>query len=307
LADILDRMGAKAGIGLMIVGLFVSLLVLFARRRPAASAPAHADATFRVQTTNRGRTVGIEEIRQRLEDTKAYDKGSIDTFLESLKAQYGDEAPAVEVVKRLRKLQSSTGGTASAFASESAPGASAAGSEAGKTPDGIRVESTPGGFLLRASCGSFVGGLVWVVFVGVLTAIPFRLWGDLIRGVWTDEGVSWSIAAFLSIWAGVVLYVAAMGAFAFFGEIRIGKEGDRGEIFSGIGRVGRTHRLRWSEFSSVGERDVAAYSSGRSTRTTHYVGLSGTSNEYKFGSELSGEERAFVIAFLREHVFGNSP
>ena len=117
--------------------------------------------------------------------------------------------------------------------------------------------------------------------------------------------MSWPIAAFLAIWAGAVLYVASMGALSFFGEIRIAKEGDSGEIFTGIGRVGRTHRLLWSEFSGVGERDEAAWSSGRSSRTTHYVDLTGTSKQYEFGSELTAPQRAFVIAFLRERVFGS--
>jgi hypothetical protein len=97
-----------------------------------------------------------------------------------------------------------------------------------------------------------------------------------------------------------------MGAVASFREIRIAKTGDSGEIFTGIGRVGRTHRLLWSDFSGVGDRELATYSSGRFSRTTHYVGLNGTSMEYKFGSELNRQQPAFVIAFLREHVFAQA-
>ena len=85
-----------------------------------------------------------------------------------------------------------------------------------------------------------------------------------------------------------------MGAVASFREIRIAKTGDSGEIFTGIGRVGRTHRLLWSDFSGVGDRELATYSSGRFSRTTHYVGLNGTSMEYKFGSELNRQQQAFV-------------
>jgi hypothetical protein len=107
---------------------------------------------------------------------------------------------------------------------------------------------------------------------------------------------------------GGFLLTASCGSFVGgFVWTVIAKEGDGGEIFTGIGRVGRTHRLRWSEFSGVGDRDVAAYSSGRFSRTNHYVGLSGTSKEYKFGAELTDEQRAFVITFLHEHVFGSDP
>jgi hypothetical protein len=49
--------------------------------------------------------------------------------------------------------------------------------DAEKTPDGIGFEFTPGGFLLRASCRDIVTGLLWTVFVGVLAALLFILWG----------------------------------------------------------------------------------------------------------------------------------
>jgi hypothetical protein len=117
----------------------------------------------------------------------------------------------------------------------------------------------------------------------------------MILGVWTDDGFSWGPATFLAVWAGAVLYVyvAGMGAVASFGEIRIAKTADSGEIFTGIGRMGRTHRLLWSDFSSVGYKD-------------HYVGLNGTSKEYKFGSDLNRQQQAFVIAFLRQHLFAKN-
>ena len=99
-----------------------------------------------------------------------------------------------------------------------------------------------------------------------------------------------------------------MGAVAIFGEIRIAKAGDRGEIFTGIGRAGWTHRLLWSEFYRRKRPErLSSGSSATSSQTTHYVGLNGKSKNYQFGSELSAERQEFVIAFLREHVFGIPP
>jgi hypothetical protein len=123
--------------------------------------------------------------------------------------------------------------------------------------------------------------------------------GDLIRLVWTDEGPSfWLTCAFLAIWAGAVLYVGATAAVGLFGEIPIAKDGDRGGIFTGIGRVGWTHRLQWSEFDGVAERDVDSVSTGSSTHTSHYVGLNGPGKRYKFGSEMTKQQQVFVIAFF---------
>lgn len=94
---------------------------------------------------------------------------------------------------------------------------------------------------------------------------------------------------------------------ALFGEVRIAKAADSGEIFTGIGRAGWTHRLRWSDFYGASNRAVGSASSRRfASHTTHYVGLNGTSKSYKFGSELSEPQRAFVIPFLRQRVFGVS-
>ena len=245
--------------------------------------------------------MSIEEIRQKLEDSRALYPGAdpqafdrtVDNLVASLRAQYGEDIPVVEVVKVLRTLSFPTAPLAPS-------------QNAGKPPDGINVEWTLAGFVLNASRRSIIGGMMWAAFVGALVAIPFRLWGGLILGAWTNEGASlWLANAFLAIWAGGVLYVAAIGAVSFFGEIRIVKEGDSGEIFTGVGKIGRTRRVLWSDFYGAGDRGAVSVSSRGFDHTTHYVRLNGTSKNYKFGSELTAEQQAFVIAFLREHVFGS--
>lgn len=300
--------------------LFVVLLALLLRRRPAASGPIGPEFSYGARPTSRSRTLSIEEIRQRLDNAKDNYKGdreafarAIEPFVASLRSQYGEQVPAVEVAKHLREFPFPAAEAVSALQnaeplghSLAVPGAGATGGETEKTPDGVSVELTLGGFVLRVSTKSFIGGAMWLFFVGALCAIPFVLWGDLIRGVWTDGGLNWLTGAFLTIWAGAVLYAAALGAVGCFGEIRVEKDGDSGEIFTGIGRVGRTHRLWWSEFHGASDRAVSSVSSGNFNHTSHYVGLNGSSSNYKFGSELSTEQQAFVIAFLRGHVFGTN-
>lgn len=274
----LNRVGARAIIGLLVVA-------------------AHHDMT-----------ISIEEIRQRLENAKTHYQGkdpegfnkAMDNFVASLRARYGEQVPVVDAARLMRELRLPV-----VEAAATAPSAGATGADREKAPDGVRFEWTPGGFLLRVSCGSLITGAPWAIFAGLLVAIPFILWGDLIRGVWTDEGLSfWMTSAFLAIWAGAVLWVCATAAVGLFGEIRIAKDGGRGEIFTGIGRVGWTHRVQWSEFEGVSEREVQSASSGRSSHTSRYVGLNGKSKRYRFGSEMTEEQRAFVIQFLGEHVFG---
>ena len=78
----------------------------------------------------------------------------------------------------------------------------------------------------------------------MIGSLPFVLWWDLIRGVWTDTGFSfWLTCGFLAIWAAAFVYTAVLALMPLFGEIRIMKAGDRGEIFTGIGKLGAGIRL----------------------------------------------------------------
>jgi hypothetical protein len=269
-------------------------------------------------SADRGNTASVAEVRQMLETAKAHYKGkdsqafdkAIDNVAASLTEKFGEAVPFVDVIKALRNLPLHSGETAATVAPAKAPSeaAASAGSAWDRTPDGVRFEWTPGGFLLRASCRSTVGAVLRVGFAGLLAVLPFRLWGDLIRGLPTDQGMSfWLTGAFLAIWAGAILYIVATAAFELLGEIRIAKTGDRGEIFTGIGTLGWTHRLRWRDFDGVSDRAVAAVSSGKFSNTTHSVSLNATLKPYRFGSALTAQQREFAIAFLRQHVFASAP
>jgi hypothetical protein len=263
--------------------------------------------------TNHGRVISIEEIRQRLENSKAHYHGTdlqaldkaTDNAVAALRTRYGDQIPARDAIKFLREFPFPIGDTSPAPRSD--PGV-LDGKNANEkiAPEGVNIERTPVGFLLRASCRSFAGGLVGICLAVLLCVIPFRVFPDLIRSVWQAQGLSlWLGGAFLAAWAAGAVYALVTGSIAAFGEVRITKTGDSGEIFTGIGQAGWTHSLRWSDFYGVGDRAVASASNRRFGHTTHYIGLNGTSKSYKFGSELDEDKRAFVIAFLRDNVFGS--
>jgi len=300
--------------------LFVLLLSQVLHTHSAAAATAHAGLAFGAGMTARRKTISVEEISQILRNEKANYHGDdraafgseIDAFVESLRSQYGEQVPALEAVKLVNNFQRHASERASASRTtevprQQAPPRAATSSPAGKSmPEGVSYESRPDGFELRASCRSLFVGLLFLVLAGALGAIPFFVWRDMIQGVWTHEyqgATFWMASAFLSAWTGGVLYAASMGAIGLFGEIRIAKTGDSGEVFTGIGWVGRTHRVLWSDYYGAGDREVGS-ASLRSTHTTHYVGLNGRTKGYRFGSELNAAQQAFVIAFLRKQVFG---
>jgi hypothetical protein len=128
---------------------------------------------------------------------------------------------------------------------------------------------------------------------GVLSSLPFVLWWDLIRGVWTDQRASfWTTLAFLAVWAAAIGYADAVALVSLFGEIRITKAGDDGAIFTGIGKLGWTHRFRWSQFQGVSDMESLVDANGR-TAVTRYIVLIAPSKRYKFGWQLPDDRRAY--------------
>lgn len=250
------------------------------------------------------RTIPISEARLRFERVKAAYKESdsvafsrkVDDCLSAIEKQYGTEVPASALVKAISNLKNAVPDPAAKTGAAQRAAASAASSEG--PPGGIHIERTPVGFVLRASAGSFGYAITWLVFAGVLALLPFRLGGEInsesFRG---GQGIAWII------WASALLVLIGVAAFAWFGQIRITMTGSHGEIFSGLGLLGRTHRFEWSDFSDVRDHEFQ-YTGRRTTRTGHDIQLSGPSASYRFGKDLGDAPRAFIVAFLRKEALG---
>lgn len=173
-----------------------------------------------------------------------------------------------------------------------------------KPPQGVRFEKTQDGFLLRASCRSFIDAVMRVGLAGVVSWLPFGLWWDLIRNFWTYEGSTfWFTCIFLGVWAAAIAYTDWIALMSLFGEIRVTKAGRSGEIFAGIGKVGRTRRISWGDFNGVREIETKTESNGH-TSVTRYVTLDAPSRHYRFGWQLPEDRRMFIVQALREHAFG---
>jgi len=285
-------MGARPWIGLLLFALALSGLIPFLRRRVRAS-----------KTANPGRTILVEEIRQRFDVALAgyhgEDREAVQNAFESgvvlLRAKYGDQVPSLEALRFLRSLP----------LPQSTPDPKMPPPQAAEDPaDGLTVEWTAMGFLLRAAPRDLVSFALWLAFAGLMVLLPFRIWDDLLRDAW-EAGLHFSGAGlFLGLWGLGALCFVAMGVMALAGEIRIAKAGDQGEIFKGIGCLGRTHRFRWSDFDTAGLREVAVPSSkGRYEHVDHEVSLSGRAGRYDFGRNLSYRQQEFVAAFLGKHGF----
>jgi hypothetical protein len=160
-------------------------------------------------------------------------------------------------------------------------------------PGGVWFKQTPNGFLLRALCISFAESVQRVVLAVVVSSLPFVLWWELIRDLWTYEGLNfWFTLFFLAVWTAGIGYADILALMALFGEIRITKNNDQGEIFTGIGKVGLTHRFTWSEFQGL-----------RRTDSCLNIELISPTKSYIFGWQLPDLRQSFIVTTLREHVY----
>ena len=250
-------------------------------------------------------TVTINELRQKMDNARAAYQGddpagfaeSLESAISALQAQYGDHVPLVAVVKALHNLPAEGKKAAPAPPDPNA---------AARQPDGITVEQTLAGFHLRAVNKSYGTALIWLVFVGALAAVPFRAFPDLIREIIHGEGTTlWLGGAFLAAYAALVLCFAWTGAVGAFGEVRITRAGENGAIFWGIGSIGRKWEIHWSEFHGAADQNVGYLTSGGNTRRDYYVALTGSPKRVRFGNNLSDAQRAFIVMYLQEQVFGS--
>ena len=171
-------------------------------------------------------------------------------------------------------------------------------------PYGAWFDPTAEGFRLRALCRSFESVVMRVGLAGVLTSLPYVLWWDLIRGVWYEEGPGfWLTIGFLSIWAAAIIYVDAIALLTLFGEIRITRENDQGEIFIGIKNVGWRRRFSWSDYHDA---SVVKSRSSRSGGITSYLALHAPSKLYKFGWMVPEERQQFLVSMLQQHAFASA-
>jgi hypothetical protein len=250
------------------------------------------------------RTIPISEARQRFERVKAaYQEPDsvefsrkVDACLAGLGKHYGAEVPISALVKAISDLKNAR--PDSATKTGALPLAAESATAPKGPPGGIRIERTPVGFVLRVSAGSFGYAIAWLVFAGVLAVLPFRLGAEInSESFQGGQGMAWIL------WAAALLVLIGAAVFAWFSQIRIAKTGGHGEIFSGLGPLGRTRHFEWGDFSDVRDNEFAQTGT-RTTRTGHDIELSGPSASYRFGKDLDDAPRAFIVAFLREEALG---
>jgi len=170
---------------------------------------------------------------------------------------------------------------------------SAAMIDPGAGPPGTRYERTARGFVAKASVLSWSSAIWGTVTCFFCWTVYGAALGPILRGGKLS-------AAQLVVIPHMLVGVWLIGAtiFQVLGCVRITREDDDLEIFTGIGPVGRRRKLAWS-----GIRDVHLESRRTGRNNATYIVLDGV-NRMSFASSLTEERRRFLLDVIRKEFAG---
>jgi len=161
------------------------------------------------------------------------------------------------------------------------------------TPSGARFELRPGGFIAQATTRSWQA----------LFLVPFTcVWvGGSVGMIYGRQLIQWrfdqeaSLLGLPFLGGSVLLVLYCMVAVA--GVVRVTREAEELEIFTGVGAIGWRRRYCWSDIRTVKE-EVRPGTGRRGRNQTRHIVLDGNTRA-TFGSMLSNERRYFLIKVIR--------
>lgn len=161
-----------------------------------------------------------------------------------------------------------------------------------RPPSGAWLRQTGSGFELGATTRS---GAAFIL-------VPFTLFwsGVSLGGIYGTQiykgEFDWKLCLFgLPFLAGSAFLIPA-ALMAIFGRVRVRSEGDRGEVFAGIGPLGWRRRFRWNEIQAV-RRAQTKWQQNR--RHLPLIELVREPKPVRFGSQLSAPRQDFMLAALK--------
>jgi len=164
-----------------------------------------------------------------------------------------------------------------------------------RPPRGVTVEELPNSFTITATTRHPIAFFL----------VPFMcVWsGGSLGGFYGSQIASGEFSLLPSLiglpFLGGTILFGSIALMSVCGKVRIRVEGDQGDIFTGVGCVGRRKRFDWSQVSTVSEQ----WGNVRHP-TNHggaYIALDGQ-QRVKFGVMLNDERRYFVVNVLKQFL-----
>lgn len=160
----------------------------------------------------------------------------------------------------------------------------------------------PAGTWLRQMGGGFEVGATTRSAVGFFL-VPFTLlWsGGSLGGIYGTQiykgALDWKLCLFGLPFLLGSLFLVPFALMCVCGKIAVRREGDRGEVFTGIGRIGWTRRFRWSDVKAV-RRSVTKWKQNH--RNVPLIEIELETKSLRFGSQLSSQRREFLLRALKQ-------
>jgi hypothetical protein len=160
----------------------------------------------------------------------------------------------------------------------------------------------PGGTWLRQMGGGFEVGATTRSALAFFM-VPFVLvWsGGSLGGIYGTQivkgALDWKLCLFGLPFLIGSLFLIPFALMSVCGKIAVRREGDRGEVFTGIGRIGWTRRFRWSEVKAV-RRSLTKWQQNK--RNVPLIEIELGTKSLRFGSQLSSQRREFLLRALKQ-------
>ena len=171
-----------------------------------------------------------------------------------------------------------------------------------QTEPAMDLSRPPGGTWLRQMGGGFEVGATTRSGIAFFI-VPFTLlWsGGSLGGIYGTQiykgTLDWKLCLFgLPFLLGSLLLVP-FAVLSVGGKIAVRREGDRGEVFTGIGRIGWTRRFRWSEVKAV-RRSLTKWQ--QNNRRVPLIEIELGTKSLRFGSQLTSQRREFLLRALKQ-------
>ena len=162
-----------------------------------------------------------------------------------------------------------------------------------RPPKGVNVEESHDSFSITATTRHPMAFFL----------VPFMcVWsGFSLGGIYGSQIISGEFNLFMSLFglpflAGTILF-GSLAVMAVCGKVRVRVQGDQGEVFTGVGPLGRRKRFNWYAVKAVNE--IVSNTRYPNNPGGQCIALDGA-KRVKFGSLLSTERRYFVMGVLKQ-------
>ncbi len=166
-------------------------------------------------------------------------------------------------------------------------------------PERVKVRKTIRG--LEVSCRTGRGAVWFFIFFAVFwNGIVGIFVTQVISGFFSNDGPDWGLALFLIPFLLLGLGVIAAVIYMLFGGMRLTLNPGKGELFYGVGEIGRRKNFLLSKKTTIKIQGISIYQNGRNLGEIVVKQPEGGGASLKFGAMLDDDKVLnYLMAMLK--------